>query len=72
MLIFSFCFFVFLGPHLQHMEVRRLGVKLELQLPSYTTATPVLSPICDLLWILNPLIKARDQTLAFMDTSRVR
>ena len=32
------CIF-FLGPHLQHMEVPRLGVKLELQLPAYTTAT---------------------------------
>ena len=32
-------FFFFLGPHLWHMEVPRLGVKLELQLPAYTTAT---------------------------------
>ena len=31
-------FFCFLGPHLQHMEVPRPGVKLELQLPAYTTA----------------------------------
>ena len=29
----------FLGPHLQHMEVPRLGLELELQLPAYTTAT---------------------------------
>jgi len=28
----------FLGPHPQHIEVPRLGVKLELQLPAYTTA----------------------------------
>ena len=28
-----FCFFCFLGPNLQHMEVPRLGDKLELQLP---------------------------------------
>ena len=28
--LFYFCF---LGPHPQHMEVPRLGVKLELQLP---------------------------------------
>ena len=27
---FFFVFFFFLGPHLQHMEVARLGVKLEL------------------------------------------
>ena len=30
---FCCCLFVFLGPHLQHMEVSRLGVKLELHLP---------------------------------------
>ena len=28
----------FLGPHLRHGEFPRLGVKLELQLPTYTTA----------------------------------
>ena len=34
------CLFVcFLGPHLWHMEVPRLGVDMELQLPAYTTAT---------------------------------
>ena len=32
-------FFPFLGLHLQHMEVPSLGVKLELELPAYTTAT---------------------------------
>ena len=32
-------FFVFLGPHLRHMEVPRLGVESELQSPAYTTAT---------------------------------
>ena len=31
--------FSLLGPHLWHMEVPRLGVKLGLQLPAYTTAT---------------------------------
>ena len=34
---FFFSFF-FLVPHTRHMEVPRLGVKLELQLPAYTTA----------------------------------
>ena len=34
----SFLFF-FLGPHLQHMDIPRLGVELELQLLAYTTAT---------------------------------
>ena len=42
------CLFFFLGPHVRHMEVPRLGVQLELQLPAYTTATPDLSLICDL------------------------
>ena len=63
----SFFFFVFLGPHPQHMEVPRPEVESELQLPAYTsaTATPDLSRICD-LWlglrhrrILRPLNKAR-------------
>ena len=30
-------FFFFSEPHLGHMEVTRLGVKSELQLPAYTT-----------------------------------
>ena len=57
-----------------------LGVKLELRLPAYATATAIrdLSHFCDLqhrtwqCWILNPLSKARDQTCILMDTSRVR
>ena len=42
--------FAFLGLHLQHVEVPRLGVDLELQLPGYTTATATLdlSHICKL------------------------
>ena len=45
-----YLFIVFLGPHLRHMEVPRLGVKLELQLPPYATATATgdLSGVCDL------------------------
>ena len=61
-------FFFFLGPHLLHMEVPRLGVKCELQLPAYTTAVATwdLSGVYDLhhsSWqcqILNPLNEARD------------
>ena len=61
------------------MEVPKLGVKLELQLPVYATATAMrdLSYICDLHhsslqhWILNPLSEARDQIHILMDTSRV-
>ena len=65
------CLFVcllFLGTHLWHMEVSRLGVNLELQLPTHTTTmgTPDLSSICDLhsslqqCQILNPLSETRD------------
>ena len=62
------------------MEVPRLGVQLELQLLTYTTATAM----WDLQaasaahttahrqhWILNPLSKARDRTCVRMDTSQV-
>ena len=66
--------FVFLGLHPQHMEVPRLGVQSELQLLAYAKATamPDLSCFCKLhhsswqRWILNPLIKARDQTRNLM------
>ena len=62
------------------MEVPILGVKSELYLLAYTTATAKQDPsfICDLhhssrqRWILNTLSGARDQTHIFMDTSRVR
>ena len=65
--------------HLQHMEVPRLRVELELQLPAYTTATATQDPshICDLCYslqqrcIFNPLSQARDQTLILMDTNWV-
>ena len=61
------------------MEVPRLGVKSELQLLAYATATAVrdLSCICNLhhgsrqCRILNPESKARDRTGILMDTSRV-
>ena len=56
------------------MEVPRLGVLLELQLPAYATATttPCLSRVCDVhhssrqCWILNPWSKARDRTCNLM------
>ena len=67
--------FFFLGPHMKHMEVPRLGV--ELGLLAYTIATAMQDPshICNLrcslrqCHILNPLSKARDQTCILMDTS---
>ena len=76
---FSFFFFGFLGPHPQHMEVPRLGVKLELQPPACTTTTVRRDPIqvCNLhhsSWqcrTLHPLSEARDQTHILMDTSWV-
>ena len=57
---------LFRNPH--HMEIPRLGIELELQLPAYTTAmaTQDLSHVCDLhhssrqCQILNPLSEARD------------
>ena len=62
-----------------HMEVPRLGVESELQLPAYATATamPDQSHVCDLhhsSWhrqILNLLSETRDQTRILMDTSQV-
>ena len=61
------------------MEVLRLGVKSELQLPAYITAIATPDPrcVCDLhhsSWqcqILNPLSETRDQTGIRMDTSWV-
>ena len=55
--------YLFSEPHLQHMEIPSLGVKLEQQMPAYTTATalPNLSLVCILhyssqqCWILNSL-----------------
>ena len=71
-----FILFFFLRLYLQHMEVPRLEIESELQLPAYTTATATLdlSHICDLqcsLWqhqILYPLSEARDQTCILTDT----
>ena len=63
----------------RHMEVPKLGVKVELQPPAYTTATTPPDPSChcDLhhgsqqCWILNPLSRARDWTHILMDPSQV-
>ena len=61
------------------MEVSRLGVKLELQLLGYATATamPDMSYICDLRyslwqhWILNPVSEAGGRTCILVNTSPV-
>ena len=68
------------GLHLQHIEVSRLVVTSELQLPTTAIATAVLdlSCICDLLccslWqcrIHIPLSETRNWTYIFIDTSQV-
>ena len=58
-----FCF-VFLERHPQHMEVPRLGVKSELQLPAYTTGPGNAGSF-------NLLIEARDRTCILMDDSQI-
>ena len=60
------------------MEVPRLGVELEPQLPAYATAVPDRSHICythHSSWqprILNPLNEARGRTPNLMVPSRIR
>lgn len=74
---FLLSFFSFSGPHLQPMEITRLGVESELQLPACTTATATRDPshICDLYHssclILKPLSEARDRIHVLMDTGQV-
>ena len=59
------------------MEVPRIGVESELQLPAYATAMAMWDPdhICDLHhsswqhWIPDPLSEARDRTYILMYTS---
>ena len=77
---FLVCFFVWgFLPFPWHMEVPRLGVQSELQLPAYATATAMQDPslIWDLhhsswqRWILNPLSKAMDRTRNLMVPSRI-
>ena len=67
------------GAHQWHMELPRLGVELELQLPANGTAIKMQDPslVCDLHHsleqhqILNPLSEARDQTHVLLDVSQV-
>ena len=62
------------------MDVPGLGIKSEMQLLAYTTATAMqdLSCVFDLhhssqqRQILNPLSEARDRTCVLMDISRFR
>ena len=74
-----FFFFGFLGLHVRHVEIPRLGVELELQLPAYATVTAMQDPghSFDLhhssqqCRIPNPLSEARDGTCVLMDTNLI-
>ena len=74
------CLLSFSGPHLEHVEVPRLGVIVELWLPAYARATAMPDPshTCDLHHsseqhrILNPLNEAGDRTCNLMVPSRIR
>ena len=76
-LLSAIFFLSFLGLHLWHTEVPRLGVASERQLPAYTTATVMWdwSCVCDphhsswQCWIPDPLSKVKDRTHILMDTS---
>ena len=75
--LFIHSFIVFLGLHLWHMEALRLVVKLELQLPAYTTATATRDQnwVCKLhhssqqYWMSYALSKAKDWPCILMDTN---
>ena len=49
-LIYYYFIICFLGLQVCHMEVPRLGIELELQLPAYATAAATTNPshVCDL------------------------
>ena len=57
-------FFFFLGLHLRHMEVPQVRGRIRATAAghSHSLAMQDLSHVCDLHWILNQLIKDRDQT----------
>ena len=70
--------FIFLGLCLQHMEVPRLGVELELLAYATATVTQDASRVCDLHHssqqreILHPLNESRVWTCVLMDASQTR
>ena len=65
-MIWFLFYFCFLGLHEQYVEVPRLGVESELQLPAYTTAAVMASAT-----YTTDHGKARDRTHIFMDTGWV-
>ena len=73
---FFFLSFVYLGLHLRHLEVLRLGVESQLQQLAYTPQPQqhqirAMSASSQQSQILNALRKARDRTHVLMDTNRV-
>ena len=76
----TFIYLFIYGHTCSNMEVPRLGVQSELQLPAYATAiaTSDLSCVYDLhhssqqCQVLNPLSEARNRTCALMDAVRIR
>ena len=78
-IFFFLFFFCFLRLHPWHMDVPRLGVESELQLPSIATATATLdlSHIFNQQhsswrhWILNPPSESRDGTRILTVTSQI-
>ena len=72
-------FFVFVGPHPQHIEVPRLGVELGLYLLAYATAIATRDPshICNphhsswQRWTPNSLNEARVRICILTDTSQL-
>ena len=78
-LIYLFIYFCFLGPPSWPMEVPKLGVESELQLPTYSTATAKQHPCCvctlhhssQQYRIANPLSAVRDRTGILMYTSQI-
>ena len=78
---FLFCFFFcFLGPHLWHMDVPRLGLESVLRLPVYTIATKRQIQATSVTYTtvhgsarsLTHWVRAKDWTCILMDASRVQ
>ena len=73
---YMYCFFMVA---LWYMEIPRIGVELELQMPAYATVTATRDPSCisnlyhssQQCWIPDPLNKAMDWTCILMDTSLI-
>ena len=77
--LFIYLFIYLLGLHLQHMEIHRLGVESQLQLPADATPTATKDPsrVCNLPHASRqrrnayPLSGARNRTRFLMDTSQI-